>query len=556
MDCLRQASLPRPLLMPKQFWIACGVTILVAGVVLYLSIGRAYDTVPDQDLLWLSEALRLYRGAPTTYIDHPGALWTMTYLVNLHILHHIGLIQYTVGDGISIADTITLVRVARMENMALCSIAIISLWPIARGLGLDCNKAMIWIILLSTSSGFLWSLVQIRHEMASILFASLFLILIHCSSQLKQFGQAAKSLTCWLLAIASLIFAMYCKIQIILAFPVLLTALIAIEAPCFQQLIWFKNYSPRRWMQSSPLESGALALSLMATTGLVIRYTKEQGYPLDFRSIGFWIALNLALTATGFVCTGSSQATAEYQIKSNNEAILNSLRIIAPIGIETFFAAVLFRGSWTAGWSGTVFRAPTEIFGGRGLYYSGGNEAVKHGLRLDSIARSLSLRLEQTFLLPSWATLTLLSIICVALIAWLTMQILKNQTTLRLRETLLNQGLGAMPLAIIAISVTVIANSARDQNFYAIYIAIPIIYILLLLSCRAPAVFNPPNIIRLLASLLVVLALLRSLHNILNISEYTTFDHHGTLCYGQQMDIEMRHTSIGKCSNYSLEMKS
>ena len=39
-------------------------------VVSILAIDRPYDSVPDQDLLWLSESLRLFRAAPPTFLDH------------------------------------------------------------------------------------------------------------------------------------------------------------------------------------------------------------------------------------------------------------------------------------------------------------------------------------------------------------------------------------------------------------------------------------------------------------------------------------------------------
>ena len=43
-------------------------------VVALLALARPYDAVPDQDLIWLSDALKLYRDQSPRYMDHPGAI--------------------------------------------------------------------------------------------------------------------------------------------------------------------------------------------------------------------------------------------------------------------------------------------------------------------------------------------------------------------------------------------------------------------------------------------------------------------------------------------------
>jgi len=549
---LHHGHLWRRLVMPWQFWMASGITMAIAGLVIYQSINRPYDIVPDQDLLWLSEALRLYRGAPTTYIDHPGALWTLVDLFNLHFSQRLGLIHYTIGQGINIADADTIVRIARAENILVSSLTLISLWPIARWIGLDRNRSMIWIILLSTSTGFLWSLVQIRHEMASILFASLFLSLCHCSQQLGSSKKYWMSLAAWILAIASLMLAMYCKIQIILIFPIIITSLIAIQPDTLRKVM---QQSPVRLIRSNLVESSVATVSLAATIALVTRYTSEQGYPLDPRSIGFWIILNLTLSTVGLTFASYPNQGKRKNPRAIVQTIRNCILIISPVTLQLSFAAILFRGSWTAGWSGTVFRAPTEIFGGRGLYYSGGNEAVKNGLRIESVAQSLSLRLQETFALPSSITLLLFSIIIATIMIYFFLEYQQLQSTQGLHQRHQREPSLGILLTLLAVAGSILANSARNQNFYAIYIAIPSIFIALFLVSWQIKMLSLQRIIRAASLLLILAAALRSSSNIFELSPFTAFDHHGTLCYGQQMDIEMRQTSIGQCRNFKLEMK-
>ena len=61
---------------------------------------RPYDAIPDQDMLWASEALRLLRGVAPSYADHPGIFWTLTYTVNSRILENLlGPLAFRVALG-------------------------------------------------------------------------------------------------------------------------------------------------------------------------------------------------------------------------------------------------------------------------------------------------------------------------------------------------------------------------------------------------------------------------------------------------------------------------
>ena len=104
---------------PKELliFIACLLVPVSVGV---MGIERPYDAIPDQDLLWASEALRLLRGVAPSYADHPGALWTLTYIFNIKIaqLFHNGTTLDQSGsitkDGIS-----HIITLARIENAFL-----------------------------------------------------------------------------------------------------------------------------------------------------------------------------------------------------------------------------------------------------------------------------------------------------------------------------------------------------------------------------------------------------------------------------------------------------
>ena len=116
----------------------------------------------------------------------------------------------------------------------------------------------------------------------------------------------------------------------------------------------------------------------------------------------------------------------------------------------------------------------------------------------------------------------------------------------------------ALFMAAIAITVCVAANSARGQNFYAIYMSTPIVLFLFLLAFP-PAPFNKTlgwKIAKILAQLILLAAALRSISNLLEIQKYTSLSMPAKLCFGQQMDKEMRATSIGQCENFNIEQKN
>ena len=51
-------------------WIAFFLALLMPLVVALLAFARPYDAVPDQDLIWVSDALKLFR-------EIPPSTWTI-----------------------------------------------------------------------------------------------------------------------------------------------------------------------------------------------------------------------------------------------------------------------------------------------------------------------------------------------------------------------------------------------------------------------------------------------------------------------------------------------
>ncbi|NBO31197.1 MAG: hypothetical protein EBV05_06210, partial [Cyanobacteria bacterium WB6_1B_304] len=63
----------------KPAYIGLALAFFIPIYLAFLGLERPYDAIPDQDLLWIAESLRLYRDSPPTYPDHPGVYWTLSY---------------------------------------------------------------------------------------------------------------------------------------------------------------------------------------------------------------------------------------------------------------------------------------------------------------------------------------------------------------------------------------------------------------------------------------------------------------------------------------------
>ena len=88
-------------------WIGLALALLMPLVVALLALGRPYDAVPDQDLIWVSDALKLFREIPPRYMDHPGSYWPLSSAFKLNVLgpDGLGLFALKPGQLISPAQT-------------------------------------------------------------------------------------------------------------------------------------------------------------------------------------------------------------------------------------------------------------------------------------------------------------------------------------------------------------------------------------------------------------------------------------------------------------------
>ena len=157
------------------FWstacIALGVGLLIA----VLGLNRPYDAIPDQDLLWLREALLMHQGKAPGYPDHPGVFWQVLYTLKLKLLSINNPLAFGAGVAITSSDASLIIRWARLENGILAGLTSLLLWPTLRQLGIQRWLAAISVITTSLCLGTLESAVQIRNELTSTFFSLCYL---------------------------------------------------------------------------------------------------------------------------------------------------------------------------------------------------------------------------------------------------------------------------------------------------------------------------------------------------------------------------------------------
>ena len=213
-------------------WIGFALALLMPLLVALFALGRPYDAVPDQDLIWVSDALKLFREIPPRYMDHPGSYWPLSTAFKLDVLgpDGLGVLALKPGQLISPAEVSQLVVWNRIEQGVVCSVLGLVFWWLARLVVKRLWLSSLIAACFSLSYGVLFESVQPRNESTSMLFVLLFCCLTIGACQTRDDSQRI----CWkrwlacLLAVIAFFASLYCKLQVVpLAVLALFTLLFA-----------------------------------------------------------------------------------------------------------------------------------------------------------------------------------------------------------------------------------------------------------------------------------------------------------------------------------------
>ena len=196
-------------------WIAFFLALLMPLAVALLALARPYDAVPDQDLIWLSDALKLYRDQPPRYMDHPGAYWPLStyFKINSLGVGGLGLLGIEPGEFISVDVASLIIRFNRIEQGLVCSFLGLCFWILGRLLLRKLWLACVIAAAYSLSYGVLFEAVQPRNESTSMAFLMIFAVCVLARWKCRISLSASRFLLS-IIAIPSFFLALYCKVQV------------------------------------------------------------------------------------------------------------------------------------------------------------------------------------------------------------------------------------------------------------------------------------------------------------------------------------------------------
>jgi len=499
----------------KPAYIGLALAFFIPIYLAFLGLERPYDAIPDQDLLWIAESLRLYRDSPPTYPDHPGVYWTLSYTLKLKVLSFIGLVATEPSQPISIQDATLLTQLARIENGFLCSLCVISGWSLFRILGINQGLCSLILSAMFCSTGIFLAVGNIRNEVTSLLFLLTYINLNWLAYSLPTTSIRGKYVTL-VLALLSFFLAVYCKIQILLLSPFAFLVCL---------YIWGINGFPRllKFWFDSP---GFAALNMGGLIGLggvlpwfISSWDNRPSHGIDFIDATFWTMINLSLLLV-LICASDLIRPPLLILKKIwvSIALLNSTEVT----VSRFIAHPI--------WSRQVFSFPSNSIG-----------FIDNRDRIESLFATMFQYLNDLSIFPSF-------LICIAVLSITVFLIILVVKTPRLDELWL-------PLIWILLALVWIVNSSRYQSFYTLYLFLPTT---LTLGITLKKIHGGrfQTIIFFCSMILLAGIIVRSVHNLSTISDFA-YQNQGSqsLCTGQAMDVLMSNTSIGRCTEFKKKFK-
>ena len=102
-------------IIKREFYIFLfAIPSLIVG---WLGFNRPYYNTPDQDLLWVSQSIRLFKGFGPSYADHPGAYWPVSYLVKFFTFSRNSIYEFIDQYGAVSEELIDkIIHISRIEN--------------------------------------------------------------------------------------------------------------------------------------------------------------------------------------------------------------------------------------------------------------------------------------------------------------------------------------------------------------------------------------------------------------------------------------------------------
>jgi hypothetical protein len=493
-------------------FLICIVPSFIVGI---HGLSRPYDAIPDQDMLWASEALRLLRGVAPSYADHPGAFWTLAYKANIITLQGIFNSQILDPSGNILPEGLELlIRVARIENAILSGLCAALTYPLALLLSTKKPLAAASSLIVSLSSATLVSVSEIRNEAISVFFLLLFILCTSYSA--KKRTTDANGLALGLAGLFLFFAAALAKQQVLLTAPLAFIAVFAALRTNNRNI-----YEAKLGSLIAARPKRIAGLFITASAPWLIAAHPD----IDLINLPAWTAINIGLA----LC-----------LSINFKHFDSKLPLLKPLLVVGLFEVVLFKLLIPGWWRQAVTGFPSWMF----RHADPTNDHTGH--TLSGINTYLS-ELFTPHLLAATALAGVL-LISIAQAARETDPGNKIRTSDRI----------GTPTAWLLTIAILVASSQRVASRYEIYFFIPII--ILSAATAGHQISNnaddpntkPPLITKALTSIILITALTTSLANA---SELRMFVNRGQpehfKCFSHHMDRTMRLTSAAQCKIFN-----
>jgi len=504
-------------------WLSHGLVLLaclVPSVLLGLQgLSRPYDAIPDQDLLWASEALRIIRGVAPSYADHPGAFWTLVYRLNIDIASWLSDTAMLDQSGRITPQGIELtIKTARLQNAVVTGACAYLLYPAGWAIGIPQRIAAAVAAIFGLSSATLVSVSEIRHEAISLAFLTLSLITFAVALS-QQRAIIRRCIT--VLSISFFFCAGFSKNQSLLLTPLLLLAFATAAA------VHIPN-SATKLAEIKRIPTGRMMLFVVISS---IPWLVSAAPDIDLINLPIWILINSGLTIA--ICLGWTQRfTFDLAMKS-----------LTGLGAAEI---LLFKALTPQWWRQAVTGFPSWMF-----RYTHASEHPASDLSVNTLA-GMNRFFENQFIPPTLSNIAFW--VCVAGSVGILIRRLCSPSRETSPTTLV------VASAWVGCGLMLFASSQRVPITprYDLYVFAP----LLLTAATSWAhyhtkkqTFSSERQYKLLAiscSLIILgCGVIRSIDNVDNIGSFLNpAQSRDNVCIGHHMDRSMQLTSAGLCKDF------
>jgi len=495
--------------------LACIAPSLLVGL---YGLNRAYDAIPDQDMLWASEALRLLRGVAPSYADHPGAFWTLTYKANILILKNIFDLPVLDFSGNILPGGLDLIiRVARVQNAILSGLCAALTYPLMLRLGAQRVLTVVASLIISLSTATLVSVSEIRSEQVSVLFLILFVIFIGNGASAKMHGSKGLGFASALTALCFFFAAALSKQQVLLSAPL---AFIAVAASLDRNSPLAYKSTLAEVIRMPPRKIAGL-LAIASFPWLIAAHPD-----IDLINLPVWAIINIGLAMCILPCV---------DIPCSKRPLLWSL------GVVGVFEITLFKIVLPGWWRQAVTGFPSWML----RHANQTNDPAAHTLN------GIDTYLSELFIPHELAAIALISLLLLSII-----DAVRNGEA-HDRAAAINR-CGKALAWLLAVTV-LIASSQRIASRYEVYFFIPIITVSALAAAEDLPTINQSRFSRLrshtekaFALAMLATAFSASMTNASDLSSFVNkAQPRSFVCFGHHMDKTMRLTTAAQCENFN-----